>query len=439
MTIPLITAVTDPRWEATLIAALDRGDGTVTVVRRCVDLADLLAVASTGTARAAVVSADLRGFDRDALARLTVASVAVVVLVPVGDDAAERRLRQLGVEEVLPADSSPAAIVAAVSAATGRVGSRPVHDYSDVQARGAADGVTEDLPLPGQEVSGRIVAVWGPAGAPGRTTVAVAVASELAGLGTRSLLLDADVYGGVVAQALGLLDESPGIAAAARLAISGSLDRPALAELAREVEPGFAVLTGIARADRWPELRPSAVEVVLAVARRLADVVVVDCGFALEQDEELAYDTAAPRRNGATLAVLSAADAVLAVGGADPISLQRLVRGLTELREAIPTAGGSAPIVVVNRLRAGVVGGGDPAEQIATALRRYAGVEAVRFVPQDVAACDAALATGRTLREAASASPARLALRDLAATVAGVAPPPRRRRRLAGAARSSRS
>jgi len=35
---------------------------------------------------------------------------------------------------------------------------------------------------------------------------------------------------------------------------------------------------------------------------------VVDCGFSLEQDEELSFDTAAPRRNGATLATLLAAD-----------------------------------------------------------------------------------------------------------------------------------
>jgi len=240
-----------------------------------------------------------------------------------------------------------------------------------------------------------------------------------------------------VAQALGLLDESPGIAAAARLATSGSLDAAALAELSRQVDPGFAVLTGIARADRWPELRPSALEAVLAVARRLADVVVVDCGFALEQDEELAYDTAAPRRNGATLAVLADADQVVAVGSADPISLQRLVRGLADLREAVPTSAGATPTVVVNRLRAGAVGGGDPAEQVAAALRRYAGVGTVRFVPHDVAACDAALATGRTLREAAPSSPARLALRDLAASVAGVAPPARRRRLLAAAGRST--
>ena len=49
---------------------------------------------------------------------------------------------------------------------------------------------------------------------------------------------------------------------------------------------------------------------MLAAARALADFTVVDCGFCLETDEELSFDTLAPRRNGATLAVLDDADLV---------------------------------------------------------------------------------------------------------------------------------
>ena len=63
--------------------------------------------------------------------------------------------------------------------------------------------------------------------------MAVGLATELAVLGTATLLVDADVYGGVVAQVLGLLDESPGLAAATRQANTGQLDRAALARLAR--------------------------------------------------------------------------------------------------------------------------------------------------------------------------------------------------------------
>ncbi|RJK95419.1 AAA family ATPase [Vallicoccus soli] len=416
MSVPLLLAVTGEPWEAALVTALER-DGGVEVVRRCVDVADLLAAAGTGTARAAVVSASLRRLDRDALARLAAAGVAVVALTGPGDEAAERRVRQLGVLRVLPADAAAADLAEAVQAAVD--GEAPAHPRDVADPRSA---LADPVPAAGAEAppsgDGRVVAVWGPAGAPGRTTLAVTLAGESARLGVPTLLADADVYGGVVAQVLGLLDESPGLAAAARAANSGVLDLPALAKLAPVVVPRLRVLTGIARADRWPELRPASLEVVLDLARRLADLTVVDCGFCLEEDEELAFDTAAPRRNGATLEVLARADTVVAVGTADPVGVQRLVRGLAELRDAVPTAD---PVVVLNRVRRGPVGG-DPAVQLREALSRYAGVDEVLLVPEDRAGLDAALLEGRLLAEAAPGSPVRAALEPLAVRLAGVVP-----------------
>ena len=427
MPVPVLTAVSDAVWEAELVVALERRDLGVAVVRRCVDLADLLATATTGQARAVLLSADLRRLDRASLARLAVAGVAVVGLAPPGDDEAERHLRALGVTHVLPSDSSPEQLADAVVRAVGTpdepaAGARAAH--ADPRTALPPSSTAEE-PGPSSLLgTGEVVAVWGPTGAPGRTTVAVHLAGELAALGRSTLLVDADVYGGVVAQVLGLLDEAPGVAAAARLANQGTLDLPALAGLARTVAPDLRVLSGVARADRWPELRPAALDVVLELARSLASTTVVDCAFALEQDEELAYDTAAPRRNGATLTVLAAADTVLAVGTADPVGLQRLVRGLGELKEAVP---GVEPLVVVNRLR-GTAVPGDASAEVRAALSRYAGVEQVRFVPLDVAGVDRAVVGGRTLAEAAPTSPVRAALTALAAELAGVpAAPPRRR------------
>ena len=427
MQVPVLTAVSDAVWESELVAALERGDLGVVVVRRCVDLADLLAVAATGQARAVLLSADLRRLDRDALTRLAVTGVAVVGLVPPGDEPAERRLRQLGIDHVLPSDATPGVISAAVIEAV--VALHPTPD--DVTGLSDPRAALPDLPpLDDAETpsatggeAGRLIAVWGPTGAPGRTTVAIALASELALLGRSTLLVDADVYGGVVAQVLGLLDESPGLAAACRQANAGTLDVVALAGLARQVAPQLRVLSGIARPDRWPELRPAAIEVVLALAASQAALTVVDCGFCLEQDEELAYDTLAPRRNGATLAVLAAAETVVVVGSADPVGLQRLVRGLGELKQAVP---GVRTTVVVNRLRTSAVPG-DAEREIRGALARYAGVDELHVVPHDVSGVDGAVAAGRTLAEAAGTSPARQALRALAAALVGAEVRPRRR------------
>jgi MinD-like ATPase involved in chromosome partitioning or flagellar assembly len=273
------------------------------------------------------------------------------------------------------------------------------------------------------------VAVWGPTGAPGRTTIAVNLAAETAALGQATLLADVDTYGGAVAQLLGLLDEAPGLVGAARAANQGQLDLPALARHARQLAgTRLRVLTGITRTERWPEVRPSALEVVWNLARGLAETTVADCGFCLERDDDLSIDRAAPRRNDATLATLEQADVIVAVGAADPVGMQRLVRGLSELAELLPDA---AVKVVVNRLRESVLGP-DPARQVRDALRRYAGVQEVSVVPDDRAGVDAAVATGRTLAESAPRSPARAAITHLAAAVTGSQLPTQPRRRKLG-------
>lgn len=249
----------------------------------------------------------------------------------------------------------------------------------------------------------------GTTGCPGRTTVAVNLAGELAAGGVQALLVDADTYAASVAAHLALLDEAPGVAAATRLADAGRLDRRSLASVAPLVLPGLRVLTGLPRADRWPELRDEALTQVLQVARSLAAVTVVDVASPLEEDEDLSYDTRAPRRNAATLAVLRTADRILTVAAADPVGLQRLVRGLAELA----AIGKSDSEVVVTKVRSSAVGS-DPQAVVADSLDRFAGVTPTAFIPDDRTALDGALLRGRILRECAPSSAARLAIADLA-------------------------
>jgi MinD-like ATPase involved in chromosome partitioning or flagellar assembly len=424
VTIPVLTAVTGAGWESRLVAALEEGSNDLEVARRCVDVADLLAAVAAGHGRAVLLSADLRRLDREVLGRLEAAEVAVVGVVPGGDEQAERRLRQLGIDHVISTEATPAEVSAAVH--------RAVISRSDpaetAGLRGSFDhdvGVEERA---GSRAVGRLVAVWGPTGAPGRTTVAVNLAAEAARLGRTALLADADTYGGSVAQALGLLDEAPGLAGATRAANTGVLDLPGLARHARQVTQRLRVLTGITRTERWPEIRPTSLEVVWALARGLAEFTVVDCGFCLEQDEELSFDTAAPRRNGSTVTTLLRADVVIAVGTADPVGLQRLVHGLSDLRDVVPDV---EVRVVVNRVRASVVGP-DPEGQVRRALERFAGVLDAAFVPEDRAALDAALLRGQTLAEVAPRSAARHSIAALAAGLIGLEPSarPKKRRRV---------
>ncbi len=391
------------RWDSRVAMALE-GSRHVHVARRCADLADLLAAVEAGIGDTAVVSADVRGLALSVVTRLRESGMRVVGLVDPADEDAERRLRQMGVRTTVTADADVTTYEAALLSATeDDLGPDEEPSTADLDT-GAGD----------EGRRGQLVAVWGPVGSPGRTTLAVNLAAELARLGVPVVLVDGDTYGGSVAQTLAVLDEAPGLVAAARAAEQGALDLAGLAGVAGEVLPGLRVLTGIPRASRWTEIRAGALERVLELCRALAEVVVVDCGFNLEDDEELSYDTEAPRRNQATLTTLQLADVLLAVGGCDPISLQRLVRGLQD----VGTVRAPSPSVVINRARPAAVGGA-PQRRVAEAMARFAGVDELTFVPEDRSACDTALLTGRTLGECAPQSPCRLAIRDLAVAVAG--------------------
>lgn len=252
--------------------------------------------------------------------------------------------------------------------------------------------------------SPRVITVWGPAGAPGRTTLAIGLAAELAARGYAVCLVDADTYGGTVAPALGLLDESPAFAAACRLAGAETLTNAELDRVAQNAPAAdgssFAVLTGIGRPHRWPELSSSRVTAVLEQCRRWRTVTIVDAGFSLETDEEISSDLLAPRRNAATLAALRAADHVVAVGAADPLGLARLLRTHADLLEALD---GARVRIVANRVRASVLGI-DPHGQVRQTLDRFAGIRDAVLIDDDRDAADAALLTAQAVPLAAPRS-----------------------------------
>jgi cellulose biosynthesis protein BcsQ len=399
--VPVLLAAPDLPQEPELVSRLTRSGAPVTIVRRCVDSVDLLGAAASGNARAAVVSAGLPRLTRDTVSRLAAAQVRVIGVALDGDDISARTLRALDVAVVtLPGDDLDLTVAALARAVEDP---RPTAwEYSDVSA--ASPGSVHPPAV------GRLITVWGPTGAPGRTSVAVALADESARAGVPALLVDADTHGGAVAAQLGLLDDVSGIVVACRQADAGTLDPASLAGAARTVDGRLRVLTGITSARRWAELRPAALGRLWEACRATPGVAIADVGFGLECDEELLHDTRSPRRHAATLTALAAADSVVAVASADPVGIDRLLVGLEDVKRIVP----DTPVhVVVTRVRRSVLGG-DPEGQVREALRRHAGVTDITCVPDDRAAYDACLRQGRTLAEAAPRSPARGVLREFA-------------------------
>lgn len=411
MSIPVIT-VGQSRED--MVGGLERLHGPVTVVRRCTELTELLAACQSGLARAAVVAQGCEGLTASLVDRLGAVGVAIIALT---DDTGEAaRLRAIGVASALTGVES-AALAGRIAEAVAQLTGIP-RDATFGSGMGDTSAALRQRPaeaadMPPASGAGKIIAVWGPAGSPGRTFVAANIAGELAAAGKSVLLIDADSYGASLAAVLGLLDESAGIAQACRLADQGLLDPDALLRVATPVTTKFGtfrVLTGITRADRWTELRAAALSLVLDRAKEVADVVVLDTGFCLEADEELSFDTMAPRRNAATLRSLELADTVYAVGAADPVGVPRLVRGLAELELAVPHV---APLVVMNKVRAAAVGR-SPERQLKDAWERYGPSWTIAaFLPADGPAADAALLGGSLLLETAPDSKLRHAIAEL--------------------------
>jgi MinD-like ATPase involved in chromosome partitioning or flagellar assembly len=285
-----------------------------------------------------------------------------------------------------------------------------------------AEWATIEAAIAGQQrelrpASGRgtVIAVWGPAGSPGRSTIATGIATELAASGHSVVLGDVDTHAASIAPSLGLLDEAPGFAAACRLAGTNGLTVTELERVAQRYPSSlgsFRVLTGLGRPTRWPELSHERVQATIEQCRGWVDYTVLDTGASLENDEEISSDLYAPRRNAATLTAIREADVVVAVAAADPVGLSRFLRSHVDLVEL---ATSNRVIVVANKLRATAIGL-NPAAQVRQTLSRFGGIESPVLVPHDQPGFDAALLSARTLAEMSPRSAARVAIQELVKT-----------------------
>lgn len=183
------------------------------LVARCSSASELASRIESLKPEVAVVAANERHLTDRLLAVADDAGVRVLALV--AGEVERRHAASLGLLETADAASD-------WSELDGRLALAPPAALRP-ETRADSDEGEDDAPA--SPKLGTIIAVWGPAGAPGRTTVAITVAAELAAAGHSVALADVDTYSGSVAPALGLLDEAPGFAAACRLAGADSLNR----------------------------------------------------------------------------------------------------------------------------------------------------------------------------------------------------------------------
>lgn len=394
--------------EADLIGAM--GARGLTVARRCLEAADLFAAASLDEQAALVIDVATPRLSTDTVLSLPNRENRALIVLVDNDDALARarswnlRFPFLDTRTL----SSQEAIVERIVELVSVVGEIPqIGDDPgsavNVNTRSASDVVAPAAP---------IVTVWGPHGAPGRSTIALGLAEQWASSGERVCLIDADTIAPSLDRMIGMTEDVSGLLIAARYADQGALDQRSLASACRRLSDSLWLMTGIGTPDRWTQARPSALDHVWKECSAHFDRVVIDVGPLLRTEEiDDPFHSLGMQRDAATLSALRASATVVAVTRPDAIGATRLVEDLSQLRLIAPTI----PIdVVVNRVPRKLTAVQDKVRDVL----REAGLSLPLHVVNDDPGISSCVQQGALLSEVSATMKSRRRLRKLTGALA---------------------
>ncbi|MEI2716724.1 MAG: hypothetical protein V9E98_06980 [Candidatus Nanopelagicales bacterium] len=275
-----VLAISGLNCEAAIVRSLTGSDPGA---RRVSDVVELLALARPELADVVVVSSRFPQMNRDVALRIAASGVPCWGIADTNDDSAARQCAEWGLPVLtVSADSDLAALLA--------------------QARMPESPPPDVAP---------IIAVTGPPGSTGRTTVATNLAAQW---GSDVLLIDADPVAPAVGFFCGLPPGAPGVMGAARAAAGGRLDPAALLAAA---SPWWGVAVLPAAPDANTALAGPGVWDAVA---RAGIPVVVDCG------PDVSHGSGHP--------VLARAAAVVTVAVPSALGIRRWADGAGRIREA---------------------------------------------------------------------------------------------------------
>lgn len=358
--------------EVQIVEHLAEVEPPIEVLRRCADLIEVVASAQAGVGSIAIVD----DIDVTTAADLHLCGIRIIGVLQRMDPAAARHvgcdaiaspfaddvvacLRGLGNRTSRPSDGTPGDSgnrAAGAHGADAHNGGRAIAGDADAAGHQEIAPLLRECAISGPVAegssvdaawengagggAGRVIAVWGSSGSPGRSTVARDLAWTVA-TQIPTLLVDADVHSPSMAQLVGLDQETSALVAVAR-AINTGEEGPALIERACTRLGHLDLLPGLNTGARWREVPRPVADKLWATVRRGWEFIVVDCaaqsearghGFEMERD-------------GVTLSLLDEADDVLIVGQAGPLGLRRLIAQLDQATDL----GIENPRVVVTKL-----------------------------------------------------------------------------------------
>jgi len=267
-----------------------------------------------------------------------------------------------------------------------------------------------DYPIP-------VTAIWGPAGSPGKSTVAVNIATELALSGERVLLIDLDTLAPSLALGLGLVATPAGLSACLRLAEQNRLTHDEYKRLTISISLGrheLSFMPGLSSPHRWPEVTPERFEKLVSDLQGEVEHIVLDLPQATTFKTSLFHPSSLVKnefnRDALLKSVLSKAAKVILVAGSDPVAASRFLVAkefIDELEHSID------PLLAVNRFRTTALGKG-AREELEETFLALAKLRVDVFIPEDRENLDKAMLNGLPLALLKRSSPARIAIAELA-------------------------
>lgn len=363
MSASLVLAAPGLRFESQVIAAASSAGFEIR--RRCVDAADLLGACLGAPGLTAVITASLPRLSPEVTARLRASGSSIFGIAMSPEDSAALAL--LDLDGVIESPESASELLSELAAQC--LGDLRVKGVWEVSAAAASQAR--------ESRCGRLIAVWGPSGAPGRTTTATLLAQVLS-IRERTALIDADTAAPSVALTLGLADDISGLILACRHAEAGTLSARTLASSMCAVSERLHALTGLPHPHRWAELRPVALSRVFEQIKADFPYAVVDIGAFIGFD-----GTPAVFPSSAADVALTTADSLVVVCHANPLGVARFLSALPQLAEC------GVPMT-------GVLTGGAEREQTIALIDEFARRAGVTIPMVDLAVDPHSLA--RTLR-----------------------------------------
>lgn len=350
-----VVILADQRYEAPLIQAIQGRSDVLAIVRRCADLAEVVAAARAGLADLAVIDGSDPDLTIETVESLRACGMVVVALAPHHE---RSRLIALGVASVA-APGSPDQVVNSLIAAT--------------RTRRSTPASSAPPPPPPPSAPGSVLAVWGTSGAPGRTTLAVGIATALSAY-SPTLLVDADTANPSIAHLLGLPVHASGLSTLARMASRGPITPADTLGASVCRSENLHVITGLVTPHRWREVSKPGIESIVGALRLSARYSVVDIA-----STSLEKASRGASRDDTALGVLERADRLIIVARGDIVGINRLsflARWWQEHERDIPVE------VIVNRVSTAAIGP-HPVPSLQAAIGTFMPECVFHVVPED--------------------------------------------------------